>query len=99
MIDTVAIPRILPRVHRSGFAPARLSWGGWTPAPTLWAEILPSRAANQNRAPRVANRKPDRTGWARVVYVPFFLIGSPWVRTALLGISVVELALIFLQLV
>jgi len=37
--------------------------------------------------------------WARVVYVPVYLIGIPWVRTAVWGVSVVGLLLIFMQLV
>ncbi len=37
--------------------------------------------------------------WARVVYVPVYLIGIAWVRTAVWGVSVVGLLLIFLQLV
>jgi uncharacterized MAPEG superfamily protein len=37
--------------------------------------------------------------WARVVYVPIYLIGFPWVRTAIWGVSVVGLVMIFLQLV
>ena len=37
--------------------------------------------------------------WARIVYVPVFLIGIPWLRTGVWGISVVGLVTIFLQLV
>jgi len=37
--------------------------------------------------------------WARLVYVPVYLIGIPWVRTATWAVSVVGLVLIFLQLV
>jgi uncharacterized MAPEG superfamily protein len=37
--------------------------------------------------------------WARVAYVPVYLIGIPWVRTGLWGVSVVGLVLIFLQIV
>jgi uncharacterized MAPEG superfamily protein len=37
--------------------------------------------------------------WARVVYVPVYLIGIPWVRTGVWGVSVVGLVPIFLQLV
>lgn len=37
--------------------------------------------------------------WARVVYVPVYLIGIPWLRTAVWGVSVVGLVLIFLQIV
>lgn len=37
--------------------------------------------------------------WARIAYVPVYLIGIPWVRTGLWGVSVVGLVLIFLQIV
>jgi uncharacterized MAPEG superfamily protein len=37
--------------------------------------------------------------WARVVYAVIYVIGLPWVRTGVWGISVVGLVLIFLQLV
>jgi uncharacterized MAPEG superfamily protein len=36
--------------------------------------------------------------WARVVYVPVYLIGIPWVRTAVWAVSIVGLLLIFVQL-
>jgi uncharacterized MAPEG superfamily protein len=37
--------------------------------------------------------------WARLVYVIVYLAGLPWVRTGVWAISVVGLALIFVQLV
>jgi len=37
--------------------------------------------------------------WARVVYVPVYLLGIPWVRTGVWGVSVIGLGMIFLQLV
>jgi uncharacterized MAPEG superfamily protein len=37
--------------------------------------------------------------WARLVYVPVYLIGIPWVRTGVWAISIVGLILIFVQLV
>ena len=37
--------------------------------------------------------------WARLVYVPVYLIGIPWVRTGVWAVSVVGLVLIFQQLV
>jgi len=37
--------------------------------------------------------------WARLVYVPVFLIGIPWARTGVWGVSVIGLVLIFIQLV
>jgi len=37
--------------------------------------------------------------WARLIYAPVYLIGIPWLRTGLWGISVVGLVLIFTQLV
>ena len=36
---------------------------------------------------------------ARLIYVPVFLIGIPWVRTGVWGVSVIGLLLIFAQLV
>jgi uncharacterized MAPEG superfamily protein len=37
--------------------------------------------------------------WARLVYVPVFIIGIPWVRTGVWGVSVVGLLMIFRQLI
>jgi uncharacterized MAPEG superfamily protein len=37
--------------------------------------------------------------WARVAYAVIYVVGLPWVRTAVWGISMVGLILIFLQLV
>lgn len=37
--------------------------------------------------------------WARLIYVPVYLIGIPWLRTGVWGASVVGLVLIFAQLV
>ena len=37
--------------------------------------------------------------WARLIYVPVFLIGIPWVRTGVWAISVIGLLLILAQLV
>jgi uncharacterized MAPEG superfamily protein len=37
--------------------------------------------------------------WARVIYVPVFLAGIPWVRTGVWVVSIIGLALIFVQLV
>jgi uncharacterized MAPEG superfamily protein len=37
--------------------------------------------------------------WARLVYAVVYLAGVPWVRTAVWCVSVIGLALIFLQLV
>jgi uncharacterized MAPEG superfamily protein len=36
--------------------------------------------------------------WARLVYVPVYIIGIPWVRTGVWGVSVVGLVLIIVQL-
>ena len=36
--------------------------------------------------------------WARVAYALVYLIGIPWLRTGVWGVSVVGLAMIFLQL-
>ena len=37
--------------------------------------------------------------WARVVYAIVYLAGVPWLRTGVWGVSVVGLAMIFVQLV
>jgi uncharacterized MAPEG superfamily protein len=37
--------------------------------------------------------------WARLVYVPVYLLGIPWVRTGVWAISIVGLVLIFVQIV
>jgi uncharacterized MAPEG superfamily protein len=37
--------------------------------------------------------------YARIVYALVYIAGLPWVRTAVWGVSVVGLAMIFLQLV
>jgi uncharacterized MAPEG superfamily protein len=37
--------------------------------------------------------------WARVVYVPVYLIGIPWLRTGVWAVSIIGLLQIFLQLV
>jgi len=37
--------------------------------------------------------------WARLAYVPIYLIGIPWLRTGAWAVSVVGLVLIFLELV
>jgi uncharacterized MAPEG superfamily protein len=54
----------------------------------------------------ITNKNSAMTGfgaqlffWARVAYAVIYVVGLPWVRTAVWGISVVGLILIFLQLV
>jgi uncharacterized MAPEG superfamily protein len=37
--------------------------------------------------------------WARLVYVPVYLLGIPWLRTGVWAVSVVGLVVIFVQLV
>ena len=37
--------------------------------------------------------------WARLIYVPMYVIGIPWLRTGVWGMSVAGLAMIFSQLV
>lgn len=37
--------------------------------------------------------------WARLVYVPVYVVGIPWVRTAVWGVSIFGLVQIFFQLV
>jgi uncharacterized MAPEG superfamily protein len=36
--------------------------------------------------------------WARLIYVPVFVIGIPWLRTGIWSVSVIGLVLIFLPL-
>lgn len=37
--------------------------------------------------------------WARVVYVPVYLVGIPWLRTGVWAVSIIGLLLIFRQVV
>ncbi|MBL6599316.1 MAG: MAPEG family protein [Alphaproteobacteria bacterium] len=37
--------------------------------------------------------------WARVAYVPIYIIGLPWIRTGAWAVSLLGLVLIFLQLI
>ena len=37
--------------------------------------------------------------FARIAYAPVYIAGIPWLRTAVWGISVIGLAMIFLQLI
>jgi len=37
--------------------------------------------------------------WARLIYLPVYLVGIPWLRTGLWAVSVIGLVLIFAQLV
>ena len=37
--------------------------------------------------------------WARLVYAPVYIAGIPWLRTGVWAVSIVGLAMIFLQLV
>jgi uncharacterized MAPEG superfamily protein len=53
----------------------------------------------------ITNRNNGATGlgaqiffWARLVYAIVYIIGIPWLRTTVWGISVVGLVMIFLQL-
>jgi uncharacterized MAPEG superfamily protein len=54
----------------------------------------------------ITNRNSAMTGlgaqlffWARVAYAIIYIAGLPWARTAVWGVSVVGLVLIFLQLI
>ena len=54
----------------------------------------------------VTNKNSAMTGlgaqlffWARVAYAVIYVVGLPWLRTAVWGVSVAGLILIFLQLV
>jgi len=51
------------------------------------------------RANAMTARGAEIFFWARVIYVPVYLIGIPWVRTGVWGVSIVGLAMIFLQVV
>jgi uncharacterized MAPEG superfamily protein len=53
----------------------------------------------------ITNKDNEMTGlgaqlffWARVVYAIIYTVGLPWARTAVWGVSVAGLVLIFLQL-
>jgi uncharacterized MAPEG superfamily protein len=37
--------------------------------------------------------------WARLAYAGVYIVGLPWIRTGVWAVSVVGLAMIFLQLV
>jgi uncharacterized MAPEG superfamily protein len=37
--------------------------------------------------------------WARVVYVPVFLVGVPWLRTGVWGLSLIGLLMILFQVI
>lgn len=37
--------------------------------------------------------------WARLIYVLVYLVGIPWLRTGIWGVSVIGMLLIFLQLI
>jgi uncharacterized MAPEG superfamily protein len=37
--------------------------------------------------------------WGRVAYAATYLAGNPWLRTAIWGVSLAGLVLIFLQLI
>jgi uncharacterized MAPEG superfamily protein len=54
----------------------------------------------------IANKNNEMTGlgaqlffWARLAYALIYIVGLPWARTAVWGVSVAGLILIFLQLV
>ncbi len=54
----------------------------------------------------IANKNSAMTGlgaqlffWARVAYALVYVVGVPWVRTAIWGISAIGLILIFMQLI
>jgi uncharacterized MAPEG superfamily protein len=50
---------------------------------------------------RPSNRRLDAAGRAdfRVAYAPVYIAGVPWLRTGVWAVSVVGLAMIFVQLV
>jgi uncharacterized MAPEG superfamily protein len=37
--------------------------------------------------------------WARLIYAAVYIVGLPWIRTGVWAVSVVGLAMIFLQLI
>jgi uncharacterized MAPEG superfamily protein len=54
----------------------------------------------------ITNRNSAMTGlgaqlffWARVAYAVIYVVGLPWIRTAVWGVSVIGLILILLQLI
>jgi uncharacterized MAPEG superfamily protein len=59
--------------------------------------ILVTEVSNQNSA--MTGLGAQLFFWARVAYAIVYIVGLPWVRTAVWGVSVAGLLLIFLHLV
>jgi uncharacterized MAPEG superfamily protein len=59
--------------------------------------VLVTEATNKNNA--MTGFGAQLFFWARVIYAIIYVIGVPWLRTGVWGISVIGLILIFLQLV
>ena len=56
-------------------------------------------AAVTNRANAMTAMGAQLFFWARLIYVPVYIIGLPWVRTIVWAASVIGLVMIFLQVV
>ena len=56
-------------------------------------------AAATNRANAMTAMGAQLFFWARLIYVPVYIIGLPWVRTIVWAASVIGLVMIFLQVV
>ncbi len=61
------------------------------------ALILVTEVTNKNSA--MTGLGAELFFWGRVAYAIVYVVGLPWVRTAVWGVSVAGLILIFLQLV
>jgi uncharacterized MAPEG superfamily protein len=59
--------------------------------------VLVTEITNKNNA--ITGLGAQLFFWARVAYAVIYVVGVPWVRTAVWGVSVLGLILIFLQLV
>jgi uncharacterized MAPEG superfamily protein len=59
--------------------------------------ILVTEIANKNSAMTALGAQ--LFFWARVAYAVIYVVGLPWVRTAIWGVSMIGLVLIFLQLI
>ena len=65
--------------------------------PLFIALVLVAHIANRANGTSVLGE--EIFFWARLVYAIVYIVGIPWVRTLLWGISVIGLILIFAQLV
>jgi uncharacterized MAPEG superfamily protein len=58
--------------------------------------VLVAQAAGRTNA--ITALGSDLFLWARIIYVPVYLIGIPWLRTGVWAVSVVGLLMILVQL-